>query len=130
MDWNAAGAAVGGVIVGAGGVLGPWLRSRKKHKALQEPWDGVTDRRHKRERLTGGKILNLLEEDESPMPRHWQTYIDTRMAHKINNAMNPVNVQLGRVEAEVAEMKEGVSRLEGVINRLIGRLLPNEPVGG
>lgn len=132
MEWDAVGAAAAGLILGAAA----WLRERGRRKAATDPWDGHTERRHRPERITGSRVVALLEAGRSPMPRHWAEFVDARAQHKVSNAIAPLVLQMGNIEADVKELKgsiddvkENVETLKRIANRLIGRLLPDEPVG-
>lgn len=129
IDWNQVGTAVGLILVGAGSVLVPWIRSIRKKRKNLTPWDGITERRGHRNRLTGDKIVSLIEEDESLMPRHWMVYVDSRAAHKAANAVNPLAVRMSAMETELKGVTSALRDIEGTLNRVIGRLLPNEPIG-
>jgi len=127
MDWNAVGAAVAGLILGAGSIATPWLRAKARHRRAQQPWDGV-DRRRRTERLNGHRVVALIEESAAPMPRHWATHVDERAAHKANNVIAPTVLLLSKLEEQVKSTNEAVEDLSRIIQRLIGRLLPGEPV--
>lgn len=127
IDWSKIGEAVALLMAGASTGLIPWLRSRKKSRQYEEQWDG-SERRSRREVLTGSRIVYLLEEGECPMPRQWIAFVDSRASHKANNVVNPLVGQIARLEGEVREVHKLLNELNSTVNRIIGRLLPNEPV--
>lgn len=129
MDWQAAGGNVASFLVGAGIFLKPWLQSRKEQKRLEaekEPWTGA----ERRSPVTGKEIIRAIEDDTSPVPRHWVTFVDDRIVHKINNALAGPLLELKRaadrmgddVKMYVKETRDNTSKLD----RIIGRLFPHD----
>lgn len=92
---------------------------------------------HKGNKITGIQIVNRIEEGEAPFPRHWSKYIDDRINHRIVNspvfvqAMNKINnleVQISEVKGILKEQNEGARRQTEKLDKIIGRLFPNEPL--
>lgn len=76
----------------------------------------------------GREMISFFEETEAPFPRHWSTYVDSRIDHKLRNMLEVPMTKLRDVEGQVREVKKEVEKQTGMLNRIIGRLFPNEPI--
>lgn len=121
---------IAAIVLGVGGGL--WaLRERIQRKRLQrtvEPWDGETERRTP-DGLSGRLIVDALEQDRADMPEHWREFVELRAEHKANGAISGPMLLLQHLEREVLEIKTGQRTNTRLLERLVGRLLPNEPLG-
>lgn len=86
--------------------------------------------KNKRE-LTAFTIVDLIERANTPFPRNWGTLMDDRIVHKINNhpGLQQAVAQLREVRDGVGEVKQEVKTLTKTVDRMIGKLFPEEPLG-
>lgn len=135
IDWATVGTGIAGTIAGA---YGWWQRRKRKRTERINSWDGE-ERRNPEPKLDGRRLVALLEEGETRMPQHWLDVVDERVVHKMSNAMAGPLLRLGGLESEVKSLRQSfeikadglgdrMTTLSGLVQRIIGRLFPNEPL--
>lgn len=91
----------------------------------------------RRTELRGTDIVDILSKQAAPIPPHWSKWMDDRINAKIESALIQPTIAIGKLEGAVSrlenQVEKGVKAINennGVLERLIGRLLPNERIGG
>lgn len=77
--------------------------------------------------MTGSGLVLMLEDAKAPVPRHWATYVDERIDHKMRNLVQSVNSHMEMTEEKLApitgmdekldDLRVIVARIEGMMDR-------------
>lgn len=77
--------------------------------------------------MTGSGLILMIEDAKAPVPRHWVSYVDERIDHKVRNLVQSMNGhmeftekrldQIKDVDAKLDGLQVAVARIEGALER-------------